>query len=303
MAPEQQKTDIGELIDTLIEQERSRVNQGLTMFIDETVSRKSSLSSRQIGRIRTISSDFPEGEAVEKLSLAIPQISILKPSSIVNRLLWDWVNIQYDQEVFISEIGECKQTIVSIFSGWQPPIGLSNEDVVRSIARNIRMGFAYVFIYPDPKTYPGNDDIESVKAKIMNWIEELRNNVSLAWINENKAVTDRKQLSQILNDFLEELDEKIKFTQANESTDLWLRLPSNYCILYNLGISNMEDKFKYGSFKVTGQLVRSLNPIDSVTSDGWLYTTDDQYKLIEQSYKQAVPEWRKLIPKSSNLES
>jgi hypothetical protein len=286
---EQGKTQIGELFDTLIEEERRKANMGLTTYIEEIVSDKSDLSSRQIGRLRTISSDFPEGDAVEKLTKAIPQVSILDPASITNRLLWDWRNIEYDQQNLISNKTErvSPSHAVAIFSGWEKPIGLENESVVRSIARNIPQGFTYEFIYPDSNTYPKNVSNESVLSIINSWVEELRKKVSIAWLHDNSLNIDRLQLSDRFNEFIKELDVKINFNQTPLRTDLWLRMPSNYCVLYNLGDNHKENKFRYGSFRVTGQLIRSPSPMDSIPSSGWLYTTDEQYKLIEDGYKQA----------------
>ncbi len=290
MASKPNGTEIGELIDTLIEQERAKTNQKLTVYLEEIVSPDAGLSPRQIGRIRTISSDFPEGEAVQKLAKAIPQVSILNPSDIVNRLLWSWPNIQYDQEENLkTELIEGKQVghSITIFSGWQQPIGLTRQDVVKSIAKNIQQGFTYTFIYPDSNTYPGKSNIDSVESKISSWIEELKNNVSIVWLHEKRTSIDRTQLSNELNGFLAELDSKIKFFQTVSNTDIWLVLPSNYCVLYNLG-SSKERKFKYGSFKVEGQLINSSTQMDDIFSNGWLHTTTEQYRLIEDSYKNAI---------------
>jgi hypothetical protein len=297
MASKQNGTEIGELIDTLIEQERAKTNQKLTAYLEEIVSPDAELSPRQIGRIRTISSDFPEGEAIQKLAKAIPQVSILDPSDIVNRLLWSWPNIQYDQEENLkAELIEGKQVghSITIFSGWQQPIGLEREDVVKSIAKNIRQGFTYTFVYPDSNTYPQNSNnvleninVDPVKSIISSWIEELKNNVSLAWLHEKRSSIDRTQLSNKLNEFLVELDSKIKFSQTIANTDIWLNLPSNYCVFYNLG-STRERKFKYGSFKVEGQLINSSVQIDEIFSSGWLHTTREQYRLIEDSYENAI---------------
>jgi hypothetical protein len=304
MASNPKGTEIGELIDTLIEQERVKTNHKLTVYLEEIVSPEAGLSPRHIGRIRTISSDFPEGEAVQKLAKAIPQVSILDPSDIVNRLLWSWPNIQYDQEENLkTELIDGKQVghTVTIFSGWQPPIGITREDVVKSIAKNIRQGFTYTFIYPDSNTYPGNSNDEPVESKVSKWIEELKNNVSIAWLHENRARMDRTQLSTKLNEFLIELDSTIKFFQTIPNTDIWLRLPSNYCVIYNLG-SQKESRFRYGSFKVEGQLINSSNQFEEVLSGGWLHTTGEQYRLIEDSYKKAIPNWQELTQKSSEVE-
>jgi hypothetical protein len=304
MASKQNRTEIGELIDTLIEQERTKTNQKLTAYLEEIVSPDAELSPRQIGRIRTISSDFPEGEAIQKLAKAIPQVSILDPSDIVNRLLWSWPNIQYDQEENLkTELIEGKQVghSITIFSGWQPPIGLKREDVVKSIAKNIRQGFTYTFIYPDSNTYPDSSNDEDVESIVSSWIEELKNSVSIAWLQENRSSIDRTRLSRELNESLTELDSKIKFFQTISNTDIWLRLPSNYCVIYNL-CSNKESRFRYGSFKIEGQLINSFNQFEEVFSGGWLHTTREQYRLIEDSYKKAIPNWQELTQKSSEME-
>jgi hypothetical protein len=289
MLPEKESTEIGELIDTLLDQERSKRHKNLTAYIEETVSPDSRLSARQIGRIRTISSDFPEGEAIEKLAIPIPQVSILNPNNIVNRLLWGWKNIEYDQKNLIAE-KNCGDHSLTIFSGWQPPIGLTNEDVVKSIARNIRQDFTYEFVYPDSSTYPENLDQKLVTSKIIQWIEELKNNVSIAWLHDSRSNIDRSKLSKNLDEFLVELDLKLKYRQTGLRTDIWLRLPSNYCVMYNLGLTKKDSKFRYGSFRVEGQLVRSTTPVDSIISSGWLHTTDNQYKLIEDSYEKVLRE-------------
>jgi hypothetical protein len=301
---EQKRTEIGELIDTLIEQERAKQPKGLTAYLEDIVSPEAGLSPRQIGRIRTLSADFPEGEAIQKLAKAIPQTSILDPSDITNRLLWGWRNIAYDQDNFKIEKIKGKQVghTVTIFSGWQQPIGLTNEDVVRSISRNIEKDFIYIFVYPDSSTCPGNKNNDDVLSMISGWIEELKNKVSYAWVYENRSSVDRNQLSEKLNYFIRELDSKIKYTQAAAETDVWLRLPSNYCIMYNIGISQRDSQFRYGSFKVEGRLTVSLNQIDEILSGGWLHTSKRQYEIIESSYKDAVCDWMKLIPESLQSE-
>lgn len=301
MPSEQKRTEIGELIDTLIEEERSKQPKGLTAYLEEMVSPEAGLSPRQIGRIRTLSSDFPEGEAIQKLAKAIFQTSILDPSDITNRLLWGWQNIAYDQDNF--KIGQVdgKQVghTVTIFSGWKQPIGLTNESVVRSIARNIEKGFTYTFVYPDLSTYPGNKDRKKndyIMPEIKVWIEELKNKVSYAWVYGNRSNIDRNQLSEKLNHFLGELDLRIRYVHAAAETDLWLQLPSNYCIMYNLAISKRDIQFRYGSFQVEGRLTISMNQIDEILSSGWLHTNTSQYKIIEHSYLLAVPTWREFVP-------
>jgi hypothetical protein len=221
--------------------------------------------------------------------------------------LWGWRNIAYDQDNFKIEEVKGRQVghTITIFSGWQEPIGLKNEDVVKSIARNIEKDFTYTFVYPHLSTYPGNKDKkknDDILSMISKWIEELKNKVSYAWVYENRSSIDRNQLSEKLNHFLKELDLRIKPIQVDVDTDLWLQLPSNYCIMYNLGISKRDSQFRYGSFKVQGRLTISKNQIDEILSSGWLHTNKTQYETIEGSYKYAVPDWIKLIPESLQSE-
>jgi hypothetical protein len=300
MASESQLT-VGGLVDALVKAAQAETNPaiGLTQFI-EKVAREANLSARHISRIRD-SSDFPESEAVLKLANAIPQVSILDPSDIANRLLWDWQNIEYDQDNLIE--GRQKGHSVTIFSGWQAPIALQNEDVVRSIARNIQEGFTYTFIYPSPDNYPKSRGDGESRAK--GWIEELRNKVSGAWIynemNQSIAGMDRLQLAEKISKFLEKLDKKIQISYTKPDAVIWFDLPSNYSIFYNLCLMRKDKKSRYGSFRVEGQLMKSITQMD-ILSGGWLYTTKDQYEIVESSYKQDVAKWEELIDDSFKAE-
>ncbi len=301
MASESQLT-VGGLVDALVKAAQAETNPaiGLTQFI-EKVGKEANVSPRNIARIRD-SSDFPESEAVLKLANAIPQISILDPNDIANRLLWDWQNIEYDQDNLIE--GRQKGHSVTIFSGWQAPIALQNEDVVRSIARNIQKGFTYTFIYPSLDNYPKSLGVDNAsRANI--WIEELRNKVSGAWIydemNQSISGMDRLQLAEKISKFLEKLDSKIKYLHAKADASIWFDLPSNYSIFYNLCLSRKDNKFRYGSFRVEGQLMKSITQMN-ILSGGWLYTTKEQYTTVESSYKRDVDRWEELIDESLKAE-
>jgi hypothetical protein len=71
--------------------------------------------------------------------------------------------------------------------------------------------------------------------------------------------------------------------------------------MYNLGLTDRGNKFRYGSFRIDGQLIRSPTRIDSIFSSGWLYTTDKQYKLIEDSCREGISDWTELT-KEPNME-
>jgi hypothetical protein len=295
MTSESQLT-VGGLVDALVKVAQAETNPaiGLTQFI-EKVAREANLSPRHISRLRD-SSDFPETDAVLKLANAIPQVSILDPNDIANRLLWDWQNVKYDQKTLLQE--KKNGHSLTIFSGWQAPIALQREDVVKSIARNIREGFTYAFIYPSPTIYPkGNGDIESTTKR---WVQELRDKVSGAWIydemNKSEPNIDRTQLTERINIFLEELDCKVQLTHTEADSNIWMDLPSNYSIFYNLGLVRNDSKFRYGSFRVSGQITKPANQ-RSISSCGWLYTTKEQYDLIEAGFKN-IPNWQKLIHES-----
>jgi hypothetical protein len=299
MASESQLT-VGGLVDALVKAAQAETNPaiGLTQFI-EKVGRDANLSPRNISRIRD-SSDFPESDAVLKLANAIPQVSILDTRDIANRLLWDWENVEYDQKTLLQE----KQNghSLTIFSGWQAPIALQCEDVVKSIARNIREGFTYTFIYPSPAIYPkDNGDIKSTTER---WIQELRDKVSGAWIydemNKSEPNIDRTQLTERMNSFLEELDSTVQLDYTEADSTIWMDLPSNYCIFYNLGLVRNDNKFRYGSFRVSGQIMKPTNQRE-ISAIGWLYTTQKQYELIEAGFKK-IPDWHKLIHKSFKSE-
>ena len=298
MSANRSTIQIGDLLDALIEQEQVRDGRGLTEYIESTVSPGAALSARQISRIRDISADFPEGDAILALARVISNIGVLDPNTISNRVLWRGQDIWYDQDNLIKEQkkDEISGQSVTIASGWQQPIGLTDDEVVRSIANNIDKGFTYNFVYPDSSTCSNPEGAES---KIEGWIDDLRGKVSGVWYAKmvNQKI-DRREAALKLNEFNEKLDKKITFKQTISATEFWLLQPSNYCVLYNLGLSKRDIKYRYGSFLIKGQLIREHPRFDSVTSSGWLHLSKDQYQKIEKSYMKAVPDWKGLISES-----
>ena len=315
MSSRERRIQLGELIDRLINEERIKDGRGLTEYIEKKVSPDANLSSRQIGRIRDISSDFPEGDAVLSLAKVIPNIGVLDPDSIANRLLWRGQDIWYDQANLIKEQEKDKlggQSVV-IISADHPPVGLTNDGVVRSIANNLQYGFTYTFIYPH--------SFADQELNVEQWIENLKDRVAGVWydnvVNKKTNRLDRRKAAEALNKFNEELDTRICFHQIEEPNQLdenlnikdcfsqfnsisnfWKTVASKYCVLYNLGLSQRSEKYKYGASLIKGDFIRQTDDLDSVKASGWLYLSQEEYKNIEKAYKQVIPDWTKLVHES-----
>jgi hypothetical protein len=294
---------IGELIDTLIEERRAETGTGLTEFIENTVSPQAFLSSRQISRIRGISTDFPEGDAVIALAKVIPSIGVLDPSTISNRLLLRNQDIWLDQERLIKmqKKENIRGQFVLIASAWQPPIGLMDDEFVQSIANNIEEGFIYKFLYPHSDTYPKPKEATDSKPKevfetINGWIDRLRDRVAGVWYARvvNQQI-DRRKAADQLSEFNNKLDESITYQQTSLETQFWMCQPSNYCIFYNFGLENRNKNYRFASFLARGRLVKESHPMDLIESSGWLYLTEDKYKELEDIYKEDVSDWKASI--------
>jgi hypothetical protein len=185
-----------------------------------------------------------------------------------------------------------------IVSGWEKPIGLTDNGVVASIEKNLQSGLNYTFLYPHSSTHPKfQNDQDYPEQEIAKWIRDLRRKIVAAWHTNQANIPDDSESDFVkqLEGFQSELLTRITCKQTIQETNFWLLIPSNYCVLYNLG-EEVNEKYKYGTFLTKGMLVRSdqeisignKNIIDSVESYGWLHMSKEKYKMIEESYLKSI---------------
>ncbi len=290
----------GQLIDIAIRaaQARSGTDLRLTDFVNEEIAPKADLSLRQITRMRDYDG-FPEDQAMKKLIQALPELTFLKPVDLFGRILLPWQNIEADQSRLP------KPSSYTIFSGWKPPVGITNPDVAKSIARNINDGDRYTFVYPHSSTYPKGE--KRAKSQVEQWMNNLKGKVTSSWHHIISEENDGTALpSDVLEDvanFQRKVDQALGCVFASAKTDLWFLLPAPYCVYYNLGLKNKDSSFRHGAFLTEGLLMDEdevfadkVKGQGSVTSQGWLLTTSEQYTLVEASLtKGGVENWDQYV--------
>lgn len=301
-------TSFGKYIDTIVQLKHQQLEfaKGLTDYISTDLASQSSLSARQIHRMRAYQyEEFPEGEAVTKLIKALPELDTLRPKDICNRLLMPWQIIHRDQDQLAkhsTEKGYKNQ--ITIVAGWEPPLGLLSQEVAISIANNIVRNFKYEFIFPSLQSHPSLEE-NQVEALINKWLRSLGRIVEIEWYSQQaeKFKLDNKNslydpqnldcdensdydLDTELAQLKEKLAENIEFAITPVKTNFWLLMPSPYVVLYNLNLTENDPTLKFGDFLVEGIVMRSLeNQIASINSKGWLYLSNEQYNMIAQEYK------------------
>jgi hypothetical protein len=292
----------GKYIDTLIRAKAKEQNLGLTEYIDN-LSDEINLSSRQINRIRG-SEGFPEDDAVKKLAIAIPELEAIRSDTVFSRTLIPWPVIVSAQEQLTSEMSNGSLTIIG---GWQKPLALGDEQVIKAMIPVLEKGFTYNFLYPNSTTYPYSEDdtepktVEEVKSQLEEWITTLQKKLQGEWYNQLmngklSSIDTTKSEDEQLADFKERIIKQVTYNQTYVNTRFWSFLPSDYLVLYNIGSehANLDKSFphrRYGVFRIEGQQFRSDleksedSDIFQIESSGWLYLTQEKYQAIAASHK------------------
>jgi hypothetical protein len=291
----------GKYIDTLIRAKAKDLGQGLTEYIDNLAD-EINLSSRQINRIRS-SEGFPEDDAVKKLARAIPELETIRSDTVFSRTLLPSQVMLSAQEQLISEMQGGSLTIIG---GWQKPLALSDEQIVKAMIPALERGFSYNFLYPNPATYPYNEGSKEpktekeVERETGEWITMLRQKLRGEWYNQLmngklSSIDTTKSEGEQLDSFKKSIETQIKHEHTYANTKLWSFLPSDYLLIYNIGsnYANLDKSTphqRYGMFKVLGQQLRSDversedSDVLQIESSGWLYLTKEKYQAISASY-------------------
>jgi hypothetical protein len=290
----------GKYIDTLIRAKAKELGQGLTEYIDNLAD-AINLSSRQINRIRG-SEGFPEDDAVKKLARAIPELEAIRSDTVFSRTLVPSQVIVSAQEQLISEMQGGSLTIIG---GWQKPLALNDEQIIKAMIPALERGFSYSFLYPHPVTYPyqgskKNTPEEEVKRETGEWLAMLRQKLRGEWYSQLmngklSSIDPTKSEGELLDSFKKLIETQVKHQHTDINTSFWSFLPADYVVLYNIGKSHIElDKSaphqRYGVFKVLGQQLRcdietsEDSNVFQIESSGWLYLTKKKYQAISASY-------------------
>jgi hypothetical protein len=291
---QQKKSTFGSLIDLIVRTAQTSADKKVTEFIEQLAD-GSRLSARQVNRMRDYRG-FPEDKSIEKLIEVLPDIDLLNPETIPNRLLLPWSVVERDQ----AKLPE--NTSITIVSGWQPPKATYQPNIAKSIAVNIAKGFSYTFIYPHVSTYKGGE--KAAIELIDEWINDVRKKVSLEWERYITWELDKNDKNtEIKMSIADDADQHLGATNTNQKSEFWFTLPAPYCVFYNLGLKDRDPSSRHGIFNAKGLLMadvvkRSVDRNDAF-SEGWLLTTEEQFKEIEASFIADTPEWSKYVRKTS----
>jgi hypothetical protein len=103
-------------------------------------------------------------------------------------------------------------------------------------------------------------------------------------------VLDTTTKSSIKNDLSGEKERK----HERESVLFWLAMPSKYVTFYNLGEQHQPKDAKYGSFLVSGKVLRGTKIKQTFKSKGWLHMRQQDYKIIEGEYEEFRKSWTEI---------
>jgi hypothetical protein len=292
---QQKKSTFGSLIDLIVRIAQASADQKVTEFIEQLAD-NSRLSARQVNRMRDYSG-FPEDKSIEKLIEVLPDIDLLDPATIPSRLLLPWSVVERDQ----AKLPE--NTSITIVSGWQTPKATYQQNIAKSIAINIVKGFSYTFVYPDISTYKGGE--KEAKKIIDEWMNDVRKKVSLGWENYTTWELDKANKNvEIKSSIIDDTNKYIGAINTKKQGNFWFSLPAPYCVFYNLGLKDRDPSSRHGIFNTKGLLMadvakKSADRNDAF-SEGWLLTTEKQFKEIEESFISDAPDdWSKHVRKTS----
>jgi hypothetical protein len=286
----QQKSTFGSLIDLIVRVAQISADKKVTEFVEQLAD-GSRLSARQVNRMRDYRG-YPEDKSIEKLIEVLPDVELLNPETVPNRLLLPWSVIERDQ----AKLPE--NTSITIVSGWQPPKATYQQKIAKSIAINIVKGFSYTFVYPDISTYKGGE--KEAKKIINEWMNDVKKKVSLGWEN---YVAWELDTTEVKSSIVGDADKYIGALNTSNQGNFWFMLPAPYCVFYNLGLKDRDPNSRHGIFNTKGLLMadvvkRSADRNDAF-SEGWLLTTEEQFKEIEESFILDTPDWGKYVRKNN----
>ena len=274
----------------------------MTEYIKEVVAKKSDLSDRQIQRMRDLrDGELPESKSLSKLVEAFDDLQVLNPNDICDRLLLPWIPIEKRQSELVSSSSQNKaiKNTITIVSGWQAPVALSDDRVIAAVIKNLAVGFSYRFLYPSPENYALPQDQQDALKMVQDWIEDLRLLLEGEWYRQairSRGREDRSVLDRDLAEFRITLQQQVKEDFTKKNSNFWFLLPSDYVVLYNIEPEHEHrpNAERYGVMKVSGiQLPISSNDsdtadIESIHSDGWLYIEQNVYTVLAQEINLSV---------------
>jgi hypothetical protein len=282
------------------------------------------ISQRNLDRVRN-TTDFPSTKTIKKLQLKVPEISILDPLTMPQRLLLLFDAIKREQHDIQNLSEGFKISIVA--SSWSPPQASSNDAVATALAENINNGIYYEFIYPSLDDHPellGGKKIKSeVEAEgflhdtLQTLVFDIGEKIKNLDTSSNPLFTKTRDALQKARNGITFIStgytkNKVSLPQQKEnwkkrSVLFWLLMPSRYVVLYNLG-RGVLDKEEYlleekgGSFFVTGQVLRGDIVDQGFESKGWLHMNYSEYKEIENEYNNYKQYWTEIKIEESIIE-
>ena len=172
----------GKLIDAWIRLHRmiKKYPKSITDYINVELAEKSELSGRQIERMRRYDG-FPEDKSMYKLINAIPDLDSLNYSDFTERLLLPF-SVVVEAQNRIKPPPKGQLNTITLISGWIQPLGIEQIAIAKATTKNISQEFEYIFLYPDPQTYPADDiptsNPEPYATAVINrtekWVDALR---------------------------------------------------------------------------------------------------------------------------------
>jgi hypothetical protein len=302
--PYSEKT--GKLIDAWIRLRRKIDNyqKSVTDYINTELAVEADLSGRQIERMRRYDG-FPEDKSMVKLINAIPDLKSLDCSDFVERLLLPFSVVAEAQDRIKPPPKGETNTIVLI-SGWVEPLGIQQDAIAQATTKNISENFKYIFLYPDPQTYPEDDishsrkdrDLEykkTVEIKTEKWVDSFRRKCEgIKYTELSTAFEDRDEIRSKSQEFEKLAQERISRVHSSENdSKFWFLLPSNYTVLYNPNKPKDSGFDRYGVFRVKGKIIECSSAVleqEEVdknfinSSNGWLYIDDEQFEELAELF-------------------
>jgi hypothetical protein len=253
-----------------------------TDYLENDLCISAGISLRQLARIRA-SDKLPDGDTLQKLSRAIPQLQPLAERAVsVARLTWQAVEWEQDKLP--------KGSTIALVLGIEPraiaepnehdQLGISEPDRYgRRMAQNvIDRKIAYSLFCPVlPPSHHSHDTHHE-------WLKALHNRVLLQALQLNMPAELRgvpfAKLSERITDGIRLFETKLSDTALY----FWSRAP-RYVALYNIGAPG-DSTFaqeQYGMFWEHGEMpyphVRTRPHIPNpIKVEGWTYLPEEDYK-------------------------
>lgn len=279
----------------------------ITDYINNSLSKRSGLSGRQIERMRRCDG-FPEDKSMTKLIKAIPDLESLNHSNFVERLLLPFSVVEKAQQrIKPPQQGEFN-TIV-IISGWMPPLGIDENKIAEATTMNIsKRKFNYLFLYPNVQTFPAHKVLQNsggmekksmadVEAETERWMQTFRQTCIGTYTSSVNKLAPQEFETRI-NDFKELVKQKISRTHISRlDNEFWFLLPSNYVVLYNPDKPKDSGFSRYGVFNVSGKSIdfpstvleeKNIDKTQFNSSEGWLYVDDERFEQLSKLYLDVI---------------